>query len=75
MPQNVELYAFRAIVPARKVDVRLDRLDDPFGSPTMEDIETFRCAAGGKLRRRTHKNQVVHWWSIATRSTATRSGF
>eukprot|EP00199_Chlamydomonas_sp_CCMP681_P005582 CAMPEP_0119110148 /NCGR_PEP_ID=MMETSP1180-20130426/27233_1 /TAXON_ID=3052 ORGANISM="Chlamydomonas cf sp, Strain CCMP681" /NCGR_SAMPLE_ID=MMETSP1180 /ASSEMBLY_ACC=CAM_ASM_000741 /LENGTH=261 /DNA_ID=CAMNT_0007096313 /DNA_START=244 /DNA_END=1029 /DNA_ORIENTATION=- len=36
----IELYVFRAL-PGPKLDIRLDRMDDPYGSPTIDDIEKF----------------------------------
>ncbi|KAF8063723.1 Subtilisin BL [Scenedesmus sp. PABB004] len=49
-PENgsLRLYLFRAVVPSRTIEVRLDRLDDPYGSPELEDIERFsRAFAAG----------------------------
>jgi len=35
------LYSFRAVPSAMRVDVRLDKLTDRYGSPTLDDVETF----------------------------------
>ncbi|KAF5828055.1 hypothetical protein DUNSADRAFT_18278 [Dunaliella salina] len=38
--QDLDLYLFR-LIPGRKLDIRLDRLTDAYGSPSIEDIEKF----------------------------------
>mmetsp|Transcript_19424 Transcript_19424/g.50414 ORF Transcript_19424/g.50414 Transcript_19424/m.50414 type:complete len:350 (+) Transcript_19424:1687-2736(+) len=38
--QDLDLYLFR-LIPGRKLDIRLDRLTDTYGSPSIEDIEKF----------------------------------
>ena len=37
--EGLELYLFRAIVPMKKLDIRLDKLTDVYGSPSIDDIE------------------------------------
>eukprot|EP00894_Picocystis_sp_ML_P003432 jgi/Pico_ML_1/53949/g4405.t1 len=39
--EQCRLYSLRVFPRQALVDVRLDRLDNKYGSPTMEDIETF----------------------------------
>lgn len=39
--QRVELYRFQVHAAAKRVEVRLDRLDDVYGSPSIDDIEVF----------------------------------
>lgn len=39
--EQCQLYSLRVFPKQSLVDVRLDRLDNKYGSPTMEDIETF----------------------------------
>ncbi len=36
---GLEIYLFRAIVPQKKLDIRLDKLTDVYGSPSIDDIE------------------------------------
>lgn len=36
---GVELYLFRAVVPMKKLDIRLDKVTDKYGSPSIDDIE------------------------------------
>eukprot|EP00879_Flechtneria_rotunda_P028315 GHRR01030416.1.p1 GENE.GHRR01030416.1~~GHRR01030416.1.p1 ORF type:complete len:317 (+),score=84.42 GHRR01030416.1:336-1286(+) len=45
-PENssLNLYLFRVLVPTKTIEVRLDRLDDVYGSPDMDDIERFSRA-------------------------------
>eukprot|EP00195_Chlamydomonas_chlamydogama_P009484 CAMPEP_0202893122 /NCGR_PEP_ID=MMETSP1392-20130828/2755_1 /ASSEMBLY_ACC=CAM_ASM_000868 /TAXON_ID=225041 /ORGANISM="Chlamydomonas chlamydogama, Strain SAG 11-48b" /LENGTH=336 /DNA_ID=CAMNT_0049577329 /DNA_START=27 /DNA_END=1038 /DNA_ORIENTATION=- len=38
---GIELYLFRAIPSLKKLDIRLDKLDDMYGSPSIDDIEKF----------------------------------
>ena len=42
LPQGLELYLFRALPSSRKVDIRLDKMDDLYGSPSIDDIEAFQ---------------------------------
>jgi ribosome maturation factor RimP len=39
--QGVQLYRFQVHDAAKRVEVRLDRLDDVYGSPSIDDIEVF----------------------------------
>lgn len=41
---NLQLYLFRVMVPTKTIEIRLDRLDDVYGSPDLEDIERFSRA-------------------------------
>lgn len=41
---NLSLYLFRVLVPNKTIEVRLDRLDDVYGSPDVDDIERFSRA-------------------------------
>lgn len=47
--QNLQLYLFRTLPGSKKVDIRLDKMDDLYGSPSIDDIERFSRAlfAGG----------------------------
>lgn len=38
---DLSLYAFRAIANTRTVDIRLDKLSDTYGSPTLDEIGAF----------------------------------
>ncbi|GAX80195.1 hypothetical protein CEUSTIGMA_g7633.t1 [Chlamydomonas eustigma] len=38
---GLAIYMFRAIVPQKKLDIRLDKLTDLYGSPSIDDIEKF----------------------------------
>ena len=50
--QNLELYLFRTIPSSKKVDIRLDKLTDVYGSPSIDDIERFsRSLYGGTCHR------------------------
>ncbi|KAG2443170.1 hypothetical protein HYH02_009579 [Chlamydomonas schloesseri] len=40
--QGLDLYLFRALPSSRKVDIRLDKMDDLYGSPSIDDIEAFQ---------------------------------
>jgi hypothetical protein len=37
--EGLEIYLFRAIVPQKKLDIRLDKVTDLYGSPSIDDIE------------------------------------
>ena len=37
--EGLEIYLFRAIVPQKKLDIRLDKITDLYGSPSIDDIE------------------------------------
>lgn len=50
---NLSLYLFRALVPTKTIEVRLDRLDDVYGSPDVDDIERFSRALV-QVRFRVH---------------------
>ena len=39
--EGIELYLFRAIIPQKKLDIRLDKLTDLYGSPSIDDIEKW----------------------------------
>lgn len=39
--QGLDLYLFRVLEPSKTIDVRLDRLDDKYGSPSIDDLERF----------------------------------
>eukprot|EP00878_Enallax_costatus_P023867 GHUV01025422.1.p1 GENE.GHUV01025422.1~~GHUV01025422.1.p1 ORF type:complete len:254 (+),score=47.01 GHUV01025422.1:423-1184(+) len=41
---NLQLYLFRVMVPTKTIEIRLDRLDDVYGSPDLEDIQRFSRA-------------------------------
>lgn len=36
---GLELYLFRAIIAQKKLDIRLDKITDIYGSPSIDDIE------------------------------------
>ncbi len=38
---DMSLYAFRAVVNTKSVDIRLDKLSDRYGSPTLDEIGAF----------------------------------
>ena len=38
---GIQIYMFRALGAQKKLDIRLDKLTDIYGSPSMEDIEKF----------------------------------
>lgn len=38
---DLSLYAFRAVVNTKTVDIRLDKLSDTYGSPTLDEIGAF----------------------------------
>jgi hypothetical protein len=40
--EGLAVYMFRAIVPQKKLDIRLDKLTDLYGSPSIDDIEKYR---------------------------------
>jgi len=46
---DVELFALRCFPAPARVDVRLDKLTDKYGSPLLEDIEGFSRRFGAKL--------------------------
>lgn len=60
-------------LPGPKLDIRLDRLDDPYGSPSIDDIEKFcRQVARGwglaamKSPNLSHPGSRQVWaWSLA----------
>jgi ribosome maturation factor RimP len=60
--EGVELYLFRAIPAQKKLDIRLDKLDDKYGSPSIDDIERWVTASwqiGSPLQdRRCSQGQV-----------------
>lgn len=39
--QGLELYLFHAYPANKKIDIRLDKMDDLYGSPSIDDIEKF----------------------------------
>ena len=39
--QGLQLYLFRVLPPSMKIEIRLDKLDDLFGSPSIDDITSF----------------------------------
>ncbi|EFJ52593.1 hypothetical protein VOLCADRAFT_116086 [Volvox carteri f. nagariensis] len=49
--KGLELYLFRALPATRKVDIRLDKLDDLYGSPSIDDIERFQRGLLAALER------------------------
>ncbi|GIL58567.1 hypothetical protein Vafri_13510 [Volvox africanus] len=49
--KGLELYLFRALPASRKVDIRLDKLDDLYGSPSIDDIERFQRSLFAALDR------------------------
>ncbi|PNW82699.1 hypothetical protein CHLRE_06g290150v5 [Chlamydomonas reinhardtii] len=49
--QGLELYLFRALPSSRKVDIRLDKMDDLYGSPSIDDIEAFQRGLFAALDR------------------------
>ncbi|KAG2497798.1 hypothetical protein HYH03_004069 [Edaphochlamys debaryana] len=49
--KGLELYLFRALPGQRKVDIRLDKLDDVYGSPSIDDIERFQRGMFAVLER------------------------
>lgn len=63
---NLELYLFRAIVPSKKLDIRLDKLDDVYGSPSIDDISTFSRAlfAGGPRSLVPNLRGVARTWLL-----------
>jgi ribosome maturation factor RimP len=38
---GIDIYLFRAVGAIKKLDIRLDKLTDIYGSPSIEDIEKF----------------------------------
>ncbi|KXZ49372.1 hypothetical protein GPECTOR_21g598 [Gonium pectorale] len=49
--QGLELYLFRCLPSSRKVDIRLDKMSDVYGSPSIDDIEKFQRALFAALDR------------------------
>ncbi|GIL81705.1 hypothetical protein Vretimale_1345 [Volvox reticuliferus] len=49
--KGLEVYLFRALPAGRKVDIRLDKLDDLYGSPSIDDIERFQRSLFAVLDR------------------------
>ncbi|GFR49903.1 hypothetical protein Agub_g12009 [Astrephomene gubernaculifera] len=49
--QGLDLYLFRALPGSRKVDIRLDKLTDLYGSPSIDDIERFQRGLMAALER------------------------
>ncbi|GLC56138.1 hypothetical protein PLESTB_001072800 [Pleodorina starrii] len=49
--KGLDLYLFRALPANRKVDIRLDKLDDMYGSPSIDDIERFQRGLFAALDR------------------------
>jgi len=45
---GLELYLFRAIVPQKKLDIRLDKVTDLYGSPSIDDIEKCGIQSASK---------------------------
>eukprot|EP00955_Chlamydomonas_euryale_P112432 366130-Chlamydomonas_euryale.AAC.59 len=37
--QGIEIYTFRPVVQSKKLVIRLDKLSDRYGSPSIDDIE------------------------------------
>lgn len=52
---GLELYLFRAMPATKRIDVRLDKLDDLYGSPSLDDIERF-----SRWGRRRWQHSVTH---------------
>jgi ribosome maturation factor RimP len=44
--EGLALYSLRCFAAPARADVRLDRLDDDYGSPSLDDIEKFSRALG-----------------------------
>ena len=53
-----KLYAFRAYDALEIVKVRLDKLEDAYGSPTMEEIQTFAKAFNLLLDEATERKEL-----------------
>ncbi|KAK9855458.1 hypothetical protein WJX84_006745 [Apatococcus fuscideae] len=47
--QHLQLYLFRAVAKGTRLDIRLDKPEDPYGSPSMEDTEQFLRALTSEL--------------------------
>ncbi|KAL4450678.1 hypothetical protein ABPG77_001034 [Micractinium sp. CCAP 211/92] len=39
--QDIRLFSFRAIPSSKRLDIRLDKLTDQYGSPSLDDVATF----------------------------------
>jgi ribosome maturation factor RimP len=39
--QGLQLYLFRVLPPSMKIEIRLDKLEDLYGSPSIDDISSF----------------------------------
>jgi ribosome maturation factor RimP len=46
---DLELYSFQVIPNKQRVDIRLDKLTDQYGSPSLDEIEQFSVAFYTKL--------------------------
>lgn len=39
--QDIRLFSFRAIPSSKRLDIRLDKLTDQYGSPSLDDVAAF----------------------------------
>lgn len=53
-----KLYAFRAYDALEVVKLRLDKLEDTYGSPTMEEIQSFARAYNALLDEATERKEL-----------------
>ncbi|PSC68783.1 water dikinase [Micractinium conductrix] len=42
--QDIELFSFRAIPSSKRLDIRLDKMTDQYGSPSLDDVAEFSRA-------------------------------
>lgn len=46
---GIELYSFKTIPSSKRLDIRLDKTGDRYGSPSLEDVEVFSRDFGTRL--------------------------
>lgn len=47
--KELELFSLQVVSSAKRIDVRLDKLTDEYGSPTLDEIESFSTAFNAAL--------------------------
>ncbi|KAK3239554.1 hypothetical protein CYMTET_50526 [Cymbomonas tetramitiformis] len=61
LESEIQLYSFRVNVRTFQVYVRLDKLEDKYGSPTLEEIRIV----SRDFNNRMEEEQIPHWEDIA----------
>eukprot|EP00891_Asterochloris_glomerata_P009599 jgi/Astpho2/9599/Aster-x1591 len=49
--EQLDLFSFKAIQRNKRLDIRLDKLDDQYGSPSLDDVIDFTRALDAELER------------------------